>query len=214
MSDGFALRARLHAFLREECGTTMVEFAIVISLFLLIFFALIDFGRLAYHIVTAERAMLAAARISALRPPACPGVPEFLSLSSSAPDSTDYGTSCSAGGSICEDPGPVSCLGDMTNATAAEVWSQAGIVLPPGSTVSNLRFSYTYDARLGFLGGPYVPVVTVELEDVTFEFVTPLSSLAVLAGATPGGSSVGSAITLPNISVSLPGEDLAQGENG
>jgi TadE-like protein len=206
-------RDRIIALLREEGGATMVEFAIVISLFLLIFFALIDFGRLAYHIVTAERAMHAAARIAAVRPAACPGVPEFLTISSSAPASTDYGTSCSAGGPICQDPGPVTCLGDASNATATEIWSQVAVVLPPESSISNLRFSYTYDARMGFLGGPYVPVVTVELEDVTFEFVTPLSSLAAVAGATSGGS-VGSPITLPSMSVSLPGEDLAQGENG
>jgi hypothetical protein len=66
---------------------------------------------------------------------------------------------------------------------------------------------------MGFLGGPYVPVVTVEMEDVTFDFVTPLAGLATIAGAT-GGSSIGSTLTLPSMSVSLPGEDLAQGENG
>jgi Flp pilus assembly protein TadG len=199
--------------LGDEEGATLVEFAIVISLFLLIFFALIDFGRLAYHIVTGERAMHAAARLGAVRPPACPGVPEFLSLSSSALSSTDYGTSCNAGGSICQDPGPVTCVGDLSNPTAAEVWDTVRSVLPPGSDVSNLRFRYTYDARLGFLGGPYVPVVTVEMEDVTFEFVTPLAGLAAVAGAT-GNSGLDSTVTMPSMSVSLPGEDLAQGEDG
>lgn len=207
-------RARLAVFLRDEGGATLVEFAIVISLFLLIFFGLIDFGRLAYHVVNSERAMHAAARIAVVRPPACPGVPRLHTISSSAPSSTDYGTQCSAGGSICRDPGPVTCLGNASNPTAAEIWSQAEVVLPPNSTISNLRFTYSYDARLGFLGGPYVPVVTVELEDVTFSFVTPLSALARVAGAAPGGPVVGSTIAMPRMSVSLPGEDLAQGENG
>lgn len=207
-------RARLSVFLRDEGGATLVEFAIVISLFLLIFFGLIDFGRLAYHIVTSERAMHAAARIAVVRPPACPGVPRVITIASSAPPSTDYGTQCSAGGTICQDPGPITCLGNASNTTAAEIWSQARVVLPPGTTISNLRFSYTYDARLGFLGGPYVPVVTVELEDVNFTFVTPLSALARVAGAAPGAASLGSTIAMPRMSVSLPGEDLAQGENG
>jgi TadE-like protein len=206
-------RLRPDSLLSDEDGATLIEFAIVISLFLLIFFGLIDFGRLAYHIVTGERAMHAAARIGAVRPPACPGVPEFLGLSSDAPASTDYGTSCDAGGSICEDPGPVTCTGDMTNATAAEIWEAVGAVLPPGSDISNVRFSYTYDARLGFLGGPYVPVVTVAMEDVTFDFVTPLAGLAAVAGAT-GNSGIGSTVTMPSMSVSLPGEDLALGEDG
>jgi hypothetical protein len=199
--------------LREESGATLVEFSIVISLFLLIFFGLIDFGRLAYHIVTGERAMHAAARIGVVRSPACPEVPEFFGLSSDAPASTDYGTSCDAGGSICDDPGPVSCTGDISNPTAAEIWEAVGVVLPAGSDISNLRFSYTYDARLGFLGGPYVPVVTVAMEDVTFEFVTPLAGLAAVAGAT-GNSGIGSTVTMPSMSVSLPGEDLAQGTDG
>jgi hypothetical protein len=199
--------------LRDEDGATLVEFSIVISLFLLLFFGLIDFGRLAYHVVTGERAMHAAARIGAVRPPACPGLPEYVALSSSAPASTDYGTSCNAGGPICRDPGPVTCVGDASNLTAAEIWDSVGVVLPPGTDISNLRFSYTYDARLSFLGGPYVPVVTVELEDVTFEFITPLAGLAGIAGAT-GASAISSTVTLPSMSASLPGEDLAQGEDG
>lgn len=206
-------RLRPKSLLRDEDGATLVEFSMVISLFLLIFFGLIDFGRLAYHIVTGERAMHTAARIGVVRPPACPGVPEFLGLSSDAPASTDYGTSCNAGGPICEDPGPVSCTGDMSNATAAEIWEAVGVVFPPGSDISNLRFSYTYDARLGFLGGPYVPVVTVAMEDVTFDFITPLAGLAAVAGAT-GNSGIGSTVTMPSMSVSLPGEDLAQGVDG
>lgn len=200
-------------FLQDEDGATLVEFAIVISLFLLIFFGLIDFGRLAYHVVTGERAMHAAARIGAVRPPACPGVPEYVTIAALAPSSTDYGTSCTAGGAICTEPAPVTCLGDISNPTVAEIWFAIVAVLPPGCDASNLRFSYTYDARLGFLGGPYVPVVTVEMEDVTFDFVTPLAGLAGLATGT-GASTLSSSVTLPSMSVSLPGEDLAQGENG
>lgn len=204
---------RARSLTRDEDGATLVEFALVISLFLLIFFGLIDFGRLAYHVVTTERAMHLGARIAAVRPPACPGVPLTIALASGAPASTDYGTSCNAGGAICQDPGPVSCTGNLANPTAAEVWASVGVVMPPGSDVSNLRFSYTYDARLGFLGGPYVPVVTVEMEDVTFDFVTPLAGLASVAGVS-GGSSLATSITLPSMSVSLPGEDLAQGQDG
>lgn len=201
-------------FLRDETGATLVEFALVISLFLLIFFGLIDFGRLAYHLVTSERAMQAAARIAAVRPAACPGVPLENERITPAAATVDYGTSCgAAGGPYCVNPGPITCSGVATNPTAAEVWAQVRNTLPGTATIANLRFTYTYDARMGFLGGPYVPIVTVQLQNVTFEFVTPLSALAAVAGAAPGGT-VGTAITLPGMSVSLPGEDLAQGGNG
>jgi len=199
---------------RDETGATLIEFAIVISLFLLIFFGLIDFGRLAYHVVTSERATQAAARIAAVRPPACVGVPTVVTRHASAPPGTDYGTSCNAGGAVCRDPGAITCTGTATNATAAEAWAVVETVLPPGATIANLRFTYSYDPNLGFLGGPYVPVVTVELENVGFEFVTPLSSLAVVAGAAPGGPGYDTGFVLPSQSVSLPAEDLAQGENG
>lgn len=201
-------------FLRDETGATLVEFALVISLFLLIFFGLIDFGRLAYHLVTSQRAMQAAARIAAVRPAACPGVPDVIARLASATTTADYGTSCgAAGGPYCVNPGPITCAGVATNPTAAEVWSQVNYALPGTATIANLRFTYTYDARMGFLGGPYIPIVTVQLQNVTFEFVTPLSALAAVAGAAPGGT-VGAPITLPGMSVSLPGEDLAQGGNG
>jgi Flp pilus assembly protein TadG len=200
-------------FLRDEAGATLVEFAVVISLFLFVFFGLIDFGRLAYHVVMSERSMHAAARVAIVRPPVCAGVPQVVSLSSSAPASTDYGTSCAIGG-ICESPGTITCLGDADNATAAEIWSQVQPTLPGDTDITNLRFTYSYDARLSFLGGPYVPVVTVELEDVNFVFVTPLAALARMILASPGGSSLGPVISMPGMSVSLPGEDLSQGENG
>ncbi len=186
----------------------------MISLFLLIFFALIDFGRLAYHIVTTERATHAAARLAAVRPPACPGVPATIERDPAGTGTSDYGTSCNAGGAICADPGAISCTGLSTNATAAEIWAMVQTTLPPDAAISNLRFTYSYDPNLGFLGGPYVPVVTVELENVAFDFVTPLSALAAVAGATPGGTGIPGTLMLPSQSASMPGEDLAQGENG
>ena len=206
-------------FFRDETGATLVEFSLVISLFLLIFFGLIDFGRLAYHLVTSERAMQAAARIAAVRPAACRGVPDVITRHASAPASADYGTSCgAAGGPFCANSGIFTCPGaaggtELWELTDDEVWAQVRNTLPGTATIANLRFTYTYDPRMGFLGGPYVPIVTVQLQNVTFEFVTPLSALAAVAGATPGGT-VGSAITLPGMSVSMPGEDLAQGNNG
>jgi hypothetical protein len=204
---------RPFTFLRDEAGATLVEFAIVISLFLFILFGLIDFGRLAYHVVMSERSMHAAARVAIVRPPVCAGVPQIVTASSSAPASTEYGTSCAVGG-ICENPGTITCLGDAGNATAAEIWSQVQHTLPGDTDIANLRFTYSFDDRLSFLGGPYVPVVTVELEDVNFVFVTPLAALARVVFGSPEGSSLGPVISMPEMSVSLPGEDLSQGENG
>lgn len=206
-------RRYLRSFLRDEGGATLVEFGLVISLFLLLFFGLIDFGRLAFHIVATERAMSVAARVAAVRPPACAGVPATNIRPLDAATTPEFGTSCGAGGAICADAGTVSCAGNAANATATEVWGLVRRSLPSDATIDELAFSYAYDPHLGFLGGPYVPVVTVDLQNVNFDFVTPLGALAQLAGA-PVLPGLGADLTLPGMSVSLPGEDLAQGENG
>ena len=46
---------QLRRLRRNEEGTTLVELAFVIPLFLLMFFMLLDFGRLSYNWVMAEK---------------------------------------------------------------------------------------------------------------------------------------------------------------
>ncbi len=199
----------------DESGTTLVEFALVLPLFLLIFFALIDFGRLAFQYVMAEKSMQIAARIAAVRPAACPGVPQtnVRGPAANGPTPPRYGTSCSATTGICANPGQIACTGSSASPTAQEIWTQISPALQNDATISNLRFVYSFDSNLGFLGGPYVPTVTVEIQNLTFQFVSPLGALAALAGAT-GNQNIDADIVYPSMSVSLPGEDLALGENG
>lgn len=206
---------RAQRFHRDESGTTMVELAVVLALFLLIFFGLLDFGRLAFHYVAAEKAMLTAARIAAVRPAACAGVPQTNSIGVIAAGTVPpkYGTNCSAGATICVNPGTITCNGSAANPTANEIWNRISGALPNDATIANLQFSYAYNGNLGFLGGPYVPVVTVQLQNLNFQFVSPMSSLVGLAGATPQPG-LGSAIAFPPMSVSLPAEDLAMGNSG
>lgn len=212
ISGGMTRRTR--HFLRNERGATLVELAVVLPIFLLIFFGLIDFGRMAFHYVAAEKSMQVAARVAAVRPPACAGVPEFIGRgSSSVTPPPKYGTSCSAGANICDDPGVVQCAGDAANATAAEIWSIVRGALPNDAEISNLSFTYASDGNLGFLGGPYTPVLTVEIQQLEFSFVSPLADLVALTGAlAPSGLEQTRAF--PGLSVSLPAEDLAQGNSG
>ncbi|MBY6057149.1 pilus assembly protein [Leisingera daeponensis] len=206
--------AALRRFRREQDGAALVELGVAIPLFLLLFMGIIDFGRMAFHYVVAERAMNVAARVAAVRPPACAGVPEIHRRDPSASGTLpNFGTSCRAGPDICLNAGTVTCAGSAANATANEIWALVRGAMPPDATIAALSFSYSYDGSLGFLGGPYVPVVTVELQNQTFEFVSPLGRLAALAGAA-GGSGLGASVPFPAMSVSLPGEDLALGQSG
>jgi hypothetical protein len=200
---------------RDESGSALIEFGIVLSVFLLLFFGLIDFGRLGFHYVQAEKAMQVAARVAAVRPPVCPGVPETHVRGAVAPGTlaSDFGTSCRAGPTICLNPGTFTCSGSAGNATSNEIWTLITGALPNNADITNLEFSYSYDNNLGFLGGPYVPVVTVELQNLDFQFVSPLGALVGLTGGV-ADANLGLDIPFPPMSVSMPAEDLASGDNG
>ncbi len=198
----------------DDSGTTLVEFAIVFVVFLIVMFALVDFGRMAYRFVVADKAMQIASRVATVRPAACNGVPETYGRgTSTVTPPYRFGTSCNADSGICGNPGTITCAGNATNATAVEVWNRIQPLMPTDANIENLRFRYDFDENLGFLGGPYTPIVTVELQNLDFRFVHPLGSLIALTGATATVTD-GLTIPFPTMSVSLPGEDLAQGTNG
>ncbi len=231
------LIAKSRRFRHAEDGTTLVEFAICIALFLLILFAIIDFGRLGYSWVVAEKGMQRATRIATVRPAVCPSVPVFHLRADPNDRTVNTGTLCREVSGLCVNTGPIQCTlatpasGTSGFDTADEIWNSIQALMPPGSTKANIMVGYSYDARLGFLGGPYVPVVTAELvgsynsnsnvkTELMFEFVTPLSALAATAGAAnaattlPDGTNCTGCIPFPAISVTLPGEDLNQGVDG
>ncbi len=220
-------------FRRDETGTTMVEFAICIALYLLIFFAVLDFGRLTYNWVMAEKAMQRAARIASVRAPICTGVPS-TNLRADATDATfPSGTVCRASAGLCFAVNPAPCT--LSNANpddpeafqaASEIWTAIRPLLPDNATNNNVLIRYEFDPQLGFLGGPYTPLITAELVgtatddgefgDFTFTFVTPLSALAAATGVqnTNGIPTEGATIPFPAISTTLPAEDLNVGGRG
>ncbi|HPE24874.1 TadE/TadG family type IV pilus assembly protein [Albidovulum sp.] len=209
---------------RGTRGAALVELAIVLPLFLLIFLGIIDFGRLGYDVVTAEKAMQKAARIAIVRPPVCNGVPNTTSRDTSNTDPIPprFGTACNAGGPICAAVVQASCTLAQGMAagstTAQEIWNSIDDLVPANATAANVRITYDDSAilgnaslRLGFLGGPYVPIVTAQIEGLTFNFVTPIAGFVSIMGGT---STFAQAIQFPALNVSLPAEDLAQGEDG
>lgn len=215
MSGRASLRHRARAVLRDESGATLVEFAVAIVAVLLIFLGTVDFGRMLFHRVAAEKALHRAVRIAAVRPPACANVPEVHERPDAPGTGTlpSYGTSCSAGSGVCKNAGTQICTAATGNATAEEVWALVRPTLPNTATISNLRFRYAFDPDLGFLGGPYVPNVTVELQDLNFTFVALLPQLTTLAVGADDAFAAGT-VAFPALGASVPGEDLALGTDG
>lgn len=210
------LTVALRRFVRQESGAAMLEYAIVLPLFLLLILGIIDFGRYSGNFVMVQKALERGARIAAVRPAVCAGVPQthVRAPVGAGEIPPKFGTSCSAG-TVCENPGPITCPLDTNNATGAEIWNRIAAVMPNGVTATQVSVSYAYDPNLGFVGGPYVPLVTVELTTATFDFVTPLGALATLASGVvnPNGAPSGT-VPFPAMSVTLPGEDLNLGNNG
>ena len=206
-------RRSLLRFGSDECGASLVEFALVVTLFLFLLLGIIDFGRIGHAWVGANKATQLAARIAAVRPPACPDVPLF-NQRGTAVSPPAYGALCRAGSGVCLTPSPATstCQGVATNATAQEIFTAVRPLLPAGTTIGQMRYSYAFDPKLGFLGGPYVPMVTVELTGVNFTFISRLGFF--VTALTGQNSTLGTPLSLPGMSVSLPGEDLASGMDG
>jgi hypothetical protein len=197
----------------DESGAALVEFALVVLLFLFLFFALIDFGILGSSHVMAEKAAQIAARTVIVRPPACVGVPDrHVRPASPGVNPPRFGTSCRSGANVCQVAATISCTGDASNPTANQIWSRIRPLLPANATIDNLRFEYRFDQNLGFLGGPYTPMVTVEITPPAYQFISPLGAMAAALGATGGGG--GGSLAYGGFSVSMPAEDLANGEDG
>lgn len=209
--NGFPLILRTVRFLRDESGAAMVEFAMVSGVFFLMVFQIMDFGIFTSNNLMAEKSTQIAARIATVRPAACAGVPDRYSRGTASP-APRFGTSCSAVANVCAMPATISCAGSAGNSTANEIWTRIAPTMPAGTQISNLTFIYNADPNLGYLGGPYVPQVTVELNLPAFQLSFPIGALANLAGGGTGGFTGQPQYRL--FSISLPGEDLAAGTNG
>ncbi len=192
----------------DDDGSTLVEFGVVAAIFLLMIFALVDFGRLGFSYVLAEKATQRAVRVASVRPPICTGLPTIHArrLFGALGQTVANGTACTAVAGLCEAPATVRCLGSEANPTARAIWAEVRPLLPVNAEISHLRFSYSYDPALASLGTRYAPVITVDLADLDFAFVTPIGALASLAGAGP--SDLGESFVFPPMSSSLPAEDL------
>ncbi|MEL6964506.1 MAG: TadE family protein [Pseudomonadota bacterium] len=197
---------------QNDDGGVLVEFALVLPLFLVMLMAVIDFGQIYLRWILAEKATDLVARFAVVRPPICPGVPIFNDRTPGIPKTSPFGTSCTASFfDLCENPGVVTCTGaSATGDSFGDIFDAVNGLLPAGIEPENISFTYSF-ANLGFLGGPYVPLVSVELTgDVAVPYFTPLGPLLQ---TFYGGSGFGDLI-LPPMRATLPAEDLSEGGPG
>jgi len=202
------MRSRVRLLIRDERGGPLAEFALVIGLLFIVAIFVFEMSRFFMRAAMAEYATHLAVRIAAVRPPVCPGVPEFNERASGS--EARFGTMCS-GTSACAVVTPQSCSGTAGNPVVDEIFGTIQPLLPNDATPANLQFRYE-STGLGFLGGPYVPMTSVSLQDLQHEFILPLGQLfAPWGGGGAGGSG---AVLLSPLTAAMPGEDLNVGTNG
>ena len=201
------LRRAARRFVSDERGTTLVELAIGIIVFLMLLFGVIDFGRFGYHYVGAERAVHQAARLAAVLPPACSAAADFgeIARDTSATPPPRMGTLCRSG-TVCAPIATVACTAANGDPEAAIIWNAVRGALPAGAPASSLTIRYRQDPALGFLGGPYTPVVEIDIAGVSVTGLSVFSLASVYQGGTPATS-----LSLPTMTAVMPGEGLGTG---
>jgi hypothetical protein len=202
------MRLFLVSLARSEMGTTTIEFTIVALLFFTLTFGLVEFGYMFWQYSSATKAIQVGARLAAVSDPVWKELPNLEDPGT--PGSiwtTDYNVVCSgkdvdcAGETSEYEPTAMQRLVDGRDNTCGQV----GPDNDPGMCdifdrieIKNVIVTYSHTG-LGFAGRPGgpVPTITVQLTELTFEFI----ALGDLLGLGP--------ITMPDFLVTMTGEDLS-----
>lgn len=194
----------------DESGGPLAEFALVIGFLFMVGIFVFEITRFFTQLAMAEYATHQAARRVAVRPPVCAGVPEINQRDPGAGGPpARFGTLCSAGGQ-CATPATAICTGVAGNAVVDEIFRLVRPLLPVDATPANLEFRYE-PSGLGFLGGPYIPVISVSLREVEHDFIMPLGAMFAPWSGGGGGNA---SLALPPLTATMPGEDLNVGNGG
>ena len=192
---------------RDQRGGPLAEFALVIGLLFVFAVFAFEITRFFMQAGMSEYASHLAVRVAAVRPAACPGVPE---TNERAVGSTArFGTMCSDPSAPCVVAPTQTCLGVAGNPVVDEIFGLVQPLLPAGAAPANLQFRYQ-DSGLGFLGGPYVPMTSVSLQGLQHQFILPIGQLFAPWGGAGGTGTV----PLGPMTATMPGEDLNVGTGG
>lgn len=193
-----SLVASIKALAADRSGAVLVEFTLTLLVMLTMSFGIVEFGYAGYQWANAEAATQRGVRLAATRSQAITGIPDCgpgTTVSIGQPCSTDAASYTWS----------VTCTGDGTTSdagVACDTTTLARIVTEmqksyPGLAAADVNVTFS-GAGLGFQGlGRPVPVVTVELAGLTYDFIV-MDGLIGLPGQ----------ITMPAFRASLTAEDL------
>jgi len=200
--------------MRNETGTTTIEFTIAMLLFFMLTFGLVEFGYLLFQWNSAAKAAQFGARMAAISDPVWTPLTTLTSTGTAGgPWQTAFNVTCSGtnasgsngtcGGSTTEyDATAMQRLvfgrGDTTCGTIGTDGDPGMCDLFERITPENVNIKYQ-NTGLGFAGRPGgpVPTVTLSLTGLTYQFF----ALGALLGFGD--------VTMPPFTVTMTGEDLS-----
>ena len=208
------MRAPFSFLSRNDAGTTTIEFTIVVLLFFLLTFGLVEFGYLLFQYNSATKAAQYGARMAAVSDPVWSPLITLTSTGTpGGPWQTAYSVTChgtNASGSSGSCSGTASgnySASAMQNLVFGRGQTTCGTIGADGDpgmcdifdriTPENVSVQYS-NTGLGFAGRPGgpVPTITVTLTGLTYQFF----ALGALLGFGD--------VTMPDFKVTMTGEDL------
>ena len=193
--------------IHDQRGGPLAEFAITIGLLFVVGIFVFEMSRFFMRAAMAEYATHLAVRIASVRPAICPAVPDFNERASAT--TARFGTRCSDPSAPCAAVAAQTCTGAAGNTVVDEIFATIQPLLPNGATPANLEFQYE-PTNLGFLGGPFIPMTSVNLQNLQHQFILPLGDLF----APWGGAGGSGAVTLGPLTATMPGDALNVGSDG
>ena len=183
-------------FMRDRSGSSAAEFALIVLLFLGVIFAVTDMARALWAWNTAGKATQLGARLAVVENFAAQGLQNYDGVADAGGNGLSVPISaispnpvvCTSGG--CSGYGPL----DASFTTIATRMQNVYSAIQP----TNVVIEYQH-IGLGFSGNPFgsdiAPVVTVKLQNLTFNLITPILSGFV-------------SLAMPDFAVSLTAESM------
>jgi len=188
----------INQFLKDRTGTTSVEFTLVALVFFLIFFGIIDIGRMMYAWNGAAKATHWGTRFAIVSDPVARGLANFDCL-----------VAAGGNGEPCPlnavNPNPVVCNSSGCNGYGPFDGAAFNAIVRQMRAIDDtiqaadivVEYRHIGISMAGNPVGPDItPAVTIRLQNTTFNFITPgLSGIA--------------SVTMPEFTTTMTAEDLA-----
>lgn len=183
--------------LTDRKGTSSVEFAMVMMVLFLFVFGIVDAARMMWHWNAAAKAVHWGTRFAVVNDPADDGMSNIDCLIAAGGNGVVCPASTMPNPVVCTQSGCTNGIGTFDSAAFTATVNEMRRIYDR-ITAADVRIEYTH-IGLGFSGNPYgsdiVPLTTVSLTGMVFNFVTPGLSGII-------------SVNLPNFRTSMTGEDM------